>query len=467
LAWNEQEHFERGLSIVRPQRAVLARRHYAWLSLGLAIFVVYGSLVPFHFRNLAWEQAVELFREVCRQPVRVSSRSDWLANFALVMPLGYLFMGALCVDQRRRAGLAALAVLVACASLSVAVEFAQLWFPPRVPSVNDIVAQSLGAVLGVGIWLVAGQRLTDGFRAVWPEIGRSGARLLPGYLFLLVLINGMPFDLTLSPAAIYRKYQRGQVRLMPFAGYGEDVYQALSKDVWNVALFLPLGMLLEQFPGLNRRGGRGWPRVLGLALMVTLLLQGMKLFVLSRWVDATPIVTGSLAILAGWRLALLLRERRVAAGLSGRASDRGGIRARGRRLALLSLWLAAAVFLSWQPFDFNLDAGGGERLSRESLVPFLDYYQGNYWNSFDQLVHKTLLFVPLGALLGFVLHGVPPRRTGVMVVLAAALVATTLEAGQLFLPTRYASVTDIIVESSGAWLGWLLASCYLAASAPP
>ena len=77
-------------------RPVLTRRHYAGLSLALALFIVYGSLVPFNYQPLPWDQAVTRFREVCDVPVRVNSRSDCLANVLLALPLGYLFMGALC-----------------------------------------------------------------------------------------------------------------------------------------------------------------------------------------------------------------------------------------------------------------------------------------------------------------------------------------------------------------------------------
>ena len=32
-------------------------------------------------------------------------------------------------------------------------------------------------------------------------------------------------------------------------------------------------------------------------------------------------------------------------------------------------------------------------------MPFADYYAGNYLNSFDEIVQKTILFVPFGFLL--------------------------------------------------------------------
>jgi glycopeptide antibiotics resistance protein len=437
-----------------PSGLVLTRRHHGWLALGLALFIVYGSLVPFHYIPLSWGEALDRFRIVCGKPIRINSRSDWLANFVLVLPLGYLLMGMLCSDRPKVAGLAVLAVLPCCFCLSAAVEFTQLWFPPRVSSVNDIVAQTMGAMLGILIWLTAGQRLTNWVRSAWrdAEEGILAARLLPGYLILLLLITCLPFDLALSPAELYHKYRDGHFLLVPFIAHGRDLFQALARDFWNVAMFLPLGLLLERLPALGRRG---WRSVLAVSVTVAVLIQGVKL-VVSQELDATDVVTGSLTVLAGWGLARTLRDRRIAAGLSGQVRDGSAARRQPRLLVglLLLVWLAAAVFVNWQPFHFNLDVGlAASRLQRVSLIPFADYYAGNYWTSLDQFVHKVLLFIPFGVLFALVLPSTSRNRAGLLVLLAAALVAAGIEAGQLFLLMRSSSLTDILVESGGAWIG--------------
>ena len=435
---------------------ILTRRHYAWLSLGLAIFVIYGSLVPFHYQPQSLAEGLARFQDVCDTPVRIESRSDWLANVLLVVPLGYFLMGALCADRGRNGALATLVVLPCCLGLSIAVEFAQLWFPPRVSSLDDVVAQAIGAALGVAGWLAGGQRLTDWARNLWAAVATRGlaAQLLPGYLVLLGLIHGMPFDLTLSPKDFYRKYRHGAIRLVPFVGFENDVFHAVEKCLWNVALFLPLGLLLAHVSGSAWRSVRGWWCVLALGVAATVLIQGLKLFVVSRYVDTTDVVTGSLAVLAGWGLALAVRRQRTLV-LSGRLPDADTTRRRKQMLigSLLLGWLALAIFVNWQPFNFTGDAGFvGGRLRQVSLIPFADYYWGNYWDGFDQFVHKMVLFVPLGVLLTVALPAAA-RGRGVKVVVLAALVAAGIEAGQLFLPTRYASLTDVLIESSGAWVG--------------
>ena len=104
---------------------------------------------------------------------------------------------------------------------------------------------------------------------------------------------------------------------------------------------------------------------------------------------------------------------------------------------------------------FDLDRAAG-RLRDLPLLPFLDYYGGDYLNTLDDFVHKLLLFVPLGALLA----PPPPARAwgraGFAGWLAATGIAAILETGQLFLPGRHASLTDILVAGAAAWLGLAL-----------
>jgi glycopeptide antibiotics resistance protein len=119
--------------------------------------------------------------------------------------------------------------------------------------------------------------------------------------------------------------------------------------------------------------------------------------------------------------------------------------------------LGIVVFVNWEPFNFTTDpALLARRIQKVSLIPFADYHAGAIDNAFDQIVRKALLFMPIGALL------VPGASTGgwswggLRAVLAGAILAGVLEAGQLALPSRYASVTDVLIESVGAWLGFAL-----------
>ena len=69
---------------------------------------------------------------------------------------------------------------------------------------------------------------------------------------------------------------------------------------------------------------------------------------------------------------------------------------------------------------------------------------------------RQIVFLPLGCLLAWALGAVHRGRSVVPVVLTGGLIAFGLEIGQLFLRSRYASVTDVLIETGGVWFGCLV-----------
>jgi glycopeptide antibiotics resistance protein len=418
--------------------------HYAVLALLFAAFTVYGSVTPLHLHPMPFTEAVERFRQVLAQPIVVKSRSDWLANFLLLVPLGFLLMGALCCDGPRRiAGLVAPIVLIACIALAVFVEFAQLYFPPRVSSINDIAAQTLGGASGILAWLLCGDRLTAYARRLWSDFGRRNTThlLLPLYLFLLLIVQTLPFDFTLSPVEVYHKYKEGRVQLVPFTASTVGGFALANKYFWNAALFVPVGLLLAYLPGrVSRSGALAILFGLGVAAGIELA----QLAALSRYFDSTDILTGGAAVFAAWYVA-----RRFADPMERTAL----------RTVLLAACLAALIFMEWQPFDFTMSLSQARsRLHEVSLLPFLDYLRGNYLNSLDDGIHKVLLFAPLGV---FLAPTFPASRGTILFRWSLAIsVAVVLEVGQLFLPTRCASLTDVLIGAAASGIALFLTCRY-------
>jgi glycopeptide antibiotics resistance protein len=397
--------------------------------------------------------------------VRVESRSDWAANILLFIPLSFLWMAALAADRRWYASLvAALFMLPGCTLLSAAIEFTQLYFPPRITSVNDIVAESLGGSLGTLLWVIGGQGITRWLRHCWMLLGSHGsvARLLPAYLVFLILVHVMPLDLTLSPVEIYHKYREGRVLLIPFGNRQTDPFEAVSKYLMTVSYFLPVGLLLAGLSGRSWQSLRNWPRILGVGLLLAGAVQFLKLFVFSRFSDTTDLVIGGLAILAGWCVGLISRGSPLPPGTEtgpGIRSDTVGGNVPRSALfpALFLAWFGALVLINWQPFDFRFfDGTALSRLRDVSWIPFADYQQQSYVHAFDEMVSKVALFMPAGLFLAPVRRQADQRLAGFLIVLLGAMLATTFETAQLFLPSRYAGVTDVLLETLGVWLGFVV-----------
>lgn len=436
------------------ERPPLSRRTYALLALGFLAFVIYGSLVPFHWHVLSWGEALLRWQEVCARPVRVYSLSDWVTNVLLFVPAGYLLMAVGCVDRHRMIGVAAAPLVLAlCTAFSSSVEFSQLFFPPRDSSLSDVTANALGSSAGILTWLALGQPLTEWLRKMWAVMAERGlsAQLLPGYLAFLFLVHLMPLDLTIRPADLYHKYKQGRVHLIPFEAEAAAPEQLIGKTIWTVTLFLPVGVLLARLRGSGWRKGRGWPRVLAAGFATAGAIEFAQLFVYSRNYESGDLIVGALAVLAGWRAQLAWHRGPFD---SGRAVFRSAAGLPDVRWFLLATWLGILAFLNWQPFDFITHAAeASRRLHAMSFVPFADYQATSAEHAFEECLHKIVVFLPLGGLLAWAMGAVDRTRSVIPVVLVGGLIAVTLEVGQLFLHSRYASVTDVLIETGGVWLG--------------
>jgi VanZ family protein len=454
----------------RTSPRILTAAHYGWLALGLGILTVYGNLIPFRFEPHSWAEALAVFRQIpLIDPADLGARGDWIVSVLLFAALSYTLMGAFCVDRRLpvKPGVA-LAVAFFCAVLSLAIEFAQIYFPPRTVSLNDIAAETLGGVTGTVLWLAAGQRITQWVRRLQKSSSLAGLvrRLFPGYLVLLLLVQLMPFDFTISMTELAVKYEQGKIWLVPFASLP---ITGKMDMLANMAGFFPVGFLRALATDRSVQPGRSWGSVLRFGLVLTTLVEFLQLFVYSRACDTTDILTGTVAILLGWKAALAWRAH-VGAGSKGGAggiSPLGRMRSLSRPVAglLFMAWLGGVLYINWKPFDFTTEATRFTSeledlpvhgIRRMTLLPVVDYYWGSKYQALDQFLRKTVSFLPLGILGACALPRLFTPGATWRVLLTALLVAAVVETGRYFLPSRTPSMTDLLMQGFGAWLGFVV-----------
>jgi VanZ family protein len=283
----------------------VARRWFAFLVLASASFTLFGSLVPFEFRNRS--DAVESFVRAMTARIVIESRSDVVANVMLGVPLGFGLLGLICVDRqipRLRAGLYGLAMLPACCVFSASVEFAQLYVPVRTCSGSDVLAQTFGSAVGMTAWLVCGQRLTDEIRKATTGTGAAG-RFLIAYVLLLGFIQALPLDLTLSPADVYRKFRDGGVRFVAFGEFrnytSDQAWDRATSLLKLAGLYLPAGLLAGCLPGrFWSKANAGQVALAALGLSVG--IEAAQVLVISRVSSATDALVGATAaiVVGGW-----------------------------------------------------------------------------------------------------------------------------------------------------------------------
>ncbi len=450
-------------------KPALRAAHYGWLALAVFALTIYGSLIPFHFKPQSLDEAFATFRKITfSAPGDVGARGDWNISIALFTTLSFVFMGMFCVDRPRADTLrAAPLVAIFCAFLSLLIEFVQVYFPPRTVSVNDLIVQAAGGCLGTVAWLGGGQRITKWVRRLGSAMGVAGLarRLWPGYLVLLVIVQLMPFDFTVSFAELAAKYDNHGIALVPFANLlSKGVPELIGKVFIHGLCFAPLGFLRVLALDQAARARKPWLAVFTFGLAVSSLVEGLQLFVFTRVCDTTDIITGTAAVALGWYAGGIFCD------YWGKFLQKPNMRLTPDWhpmvwTALTLTWLATILYFHWTPFDFTTDparfTADSEDLTqyglrRFSWLPLVDYYWGNKYNALDQFIKKTLSFMPLGFLIALGRRKLYQSGTTWLVISVALTAALLVETGRYFLPARGPSSTDLLISCFGAWLGFML-----------
>jgi glycopeptide antibiotics resistance protein len=352
-------------------------------------------------------------------------------------------------------------VLATCTGLSFLIEIGQVWFPPRVPSFADVVAQMLGTGVGCLIWWTAGSTISAWIGLYLEDTRPAGQVdwLLQAYLVGLVLYSVMPLDLTLSPTELFNKYEEaGKIVLVPFSYNYGSLRQLVFELGTDVVIFIPVGMLAASLLTSSYAPVRSMASSLAFGFAIVLAIELVQLLVLSRFTDTTDLITGTLGVAIGAWLMRRWRGARRVANPSHAAPK--------KRPSIVWKWFFAAiayaallVLLFWAPFDFTLEKEAAkQRLDGFFALPFSSALRGSRFGSLNVLLRKVLLFVPLGVLLSLSVQSLPRhfRRVALTVLLIAAWgFALAIELGQIVLPDRVAVFDDTLLCALGACVGAL------------
>lgn len=430
--------------LTSPEGAAALRRVLGWLALAYLVFAVAGSLVPYAWTPLPWDLAVARVAERMLSPSGELSRVDVGVNVLLFIPLAFLASGAVAAG---RSPWRAWLWLPVWPLLALAIEFAQLAFPPRVTSLSDVLAESTGGVIGMLAWSVFGARFTRGALA-WGAAREARGRfpvLLVAYLVGLAVYSVLPLDLSLSPADLLVKWREGHLVLVPFGFAYASPAEAWMDRALDTAVWVPVGLLAT----LAARTGLA--RILAFCALAALALQVIKLPVLSRVSDVTDIFFA----VAGGALGVAL------ARLAGRAPAPAEAGSRSSRIAWLGLavlgYSALLPAMFWFPYDFHFDGVFLKaRLNAWSAAPLSALFGAEELHAAASITRKLLAWAPLGALLAQWVGALPPlwRRAGIAAAILWLVAGVALvQFGQLAIPTRYPDATGGLLMLLGAAAG--------------
>lgn len=366
------------------------------------LLVLYGTLYPFHFDfspqtlSRAWSSfGLAPFWDVERG--RIHSLPDMVANILLTMPLGffgYLWFGR----NKKRPSIA----LWFCAGffLGLLSEIFQMGVASRLSNITDALNNGIGAFAGACVAAIFGSYVLDLLSGSMMD-----RRSTQFFILTCIIMVGMllPFDFSMDVSGLWSNVK--VLWLNPWKS-GTPI-----SDEWILmAEFAILGALA---------GSMKKARVVALALAMPFVFEGMQILVESH--------------------ALSLRD--VAMNFGGAAV--GLVTARHapalvRPATGFILMSLALIAQGLSPYHF-----GGQ--GRFEWVPLVEYYTRTTGAALYDAMSGLLSYGLLAALW--------PRR---MVIVWAILLAGGIEAAQVFVPTRSAGVTDILIAGIGACTGYAL-----------
>jgi len=437
-----------------------SRWHFGLAALVFLALAAYGSFVPLQLQPMSLAGAVKRSVALAQQPRQTLSRTDLVTNVLLFVPIGFALLAALTLGEQRRGRIVAAAplVLAACSLSSVLIEFAQNWFQRRTPSVLDIGAQLVGTLIGIAIWLVAGRGIVAWLRTHSASGGHEVVGgLLKLYLAGLLVYSLIPFNLSIHPRDLRDKYLRGDIVLRPFAE--ADGFSLLLDFISQAAAYVPVGMLTSIVFTTRARPLRPLVGSLTIGALLVIVLGGVQLLVVDRVFRTTDMISAMLGVIIG----VTIVRRWI--GTPATADD-----ARENRVwtyfLFATLYAASltAYFCSLPREGVPVITDGQQierRLSGYFRAPFYQLYHGPIYNAAKEVVRKTGLLLPLGALLGLGVRAlrapqhIRPLAAGAALLATLAL-AVGIEMIQVFIPGHVPDLTDSLLYLAGATAGFVI-----------
>jgi VanZ family protein len=166
-----------------PDSGARQSRFVQYLTVAYTLLVAYASLYPF----AGWQVPLDGALGFVLSPwPRYYTYADLLLNIAGYVPLGFLLTLTLRPHLSVRAS--AVAATTAGTLLSLALEAAQSFMPPRVPSNLDVLCNGLGALSGGMLAVTLGERwFLSGHLYAWrQQLFLPGARVDAGFMLVLL-----------------------------------------------------------------------------------------------------------------------------------------------------------------------------------------------------------------------------------------------------------------------------------------
>lgn len=397
------------------------------LWLGTAIFIVYGTTIPFRFVSdpQSFAQHVAYLRNsfwATFAPGHHVSGPDFVSNVWLFTPFGCFGMWAL-RRPRSRIVRALLLTVLSCA-LSASVEALQLFTLDRVSTASDILGNTAGGAIGAVAGIMLRTTASGLLNAGTARGIIQNAAFYPFLAALILVCAGAwePFDVTIDVGSVVPKVRSFLHDPIQHSAISDEGVSFTQHLLFTAALYVWL-MALKDRDAARRAA------IVGVA--AAFALEGSQIIIGSRMPGLWDAGVAAAGALAGIPIGVIYLRRRFSPIWP---------------LVLIGATLAAAAIQQLSPF---VPVAGDPR--RFEWMPFLNYYQFTTSQTVSHCAELLLTYMPLG--FGLALAAWAPRARWLFPLCAALAIAAPLEYLQRFVGGRYPDVTDIAMSLAGAWIG--------------
>jgi len=432
----------------------MQKNSYIWSYFLLSVAgVAYASLIPFQLKPIPLDEAWAQFESIPYLTLGPQSRADWIANILLYLPLGYFFTAWVDrgSDDSFPRGRSFCLIWSLCFLFAIGMEFLQVFFPPRTVSLNDIIAEGLGALLGMSLWRCFGEW---GLR-LWSRIrkGSEGA-LQAGFAFyglIFLTYSLFPFDFIVSLTELSWKVSSGKWGGVLTAASRQGCLRTGLSLLLETCSVIPFGVYLLI------KCLRGKP---GVAAALIAGVGGGAILEIAQFflVSGTSQGASVLAKTAGVSIGVFLPKY-----LSGRSFR--WIRAKAPRMVLIASipYIVAITYLKgWLTHPWIGIEMGWYKLNYPLAIPFYHHYFSSETVALLSVMLNAALYGPIGpAVLFFTLGKREDPKHQIAAVGVAALFAMVMEGGRLFLGDLRPDFTNVLIAGGSAWAAFRISAMVL------
>jgi VanZ family protein len=391
-----------------------------------SLFIIYGTTIPFDFSNV--HSAKEKLLSISLNPFLNADKSrislsDVVQNILLFIPIGLL--GGVFIRSCKRINIfiGDIIIIIYGILLSASVETLQLFSLTRVTSLNDVLTNTTGVIVGLLCTSITFKLL----QAIKQNIIiASLLQIKSFYPFVLLLIGIIietlqPFDFAIDPSLTFS-------RIKNLIHYPVSFNFSLHDDIWAITLYISLGFFTYKcISEIRYNNARKY--IISAIFFMPLILEGMQFIIVSRMPEIFDITVAVLSLVVGMCSNKIIGKKRLICIIS-----------------LVFLYSASVVCKLFYPFKI---------ISTHTpfiLLPFSAEYAHTTMIALGNTFETFVVFVFGGYFIFAMLSCLQPYFR-MIIILSFIIMICILEYLQGWIYGRYPDVSDIITEMISLFIG--------------